>query len=265
MANFQDPYGAVTRKKMCMFKRCMCVDQNGDRRVCVPPKPGWMCERMACLLKMDICLEREKAERERVKRELAAIEAALEAGKEMAKDYCESDEGKKYFYDLARKKANDVVDARRKQRWANSTDKKLVAKMEELQKKYEFKRKHLQANRDAAEDRLREKRTRLEEEADELEGYAREVKENEVDAVMDEIAEIPEQQELDELEKGASNWLDRASNWLDRSPCRAYMYLTTRLVPCRACLICTSVPYRVSPPPVRAQRGPRQDRGNVDG
>jgi len=209
VANFQDPYGAVTRKKMCMFKRCMCVDQNGNRRVCVPPKPGWMCERMACLLKMDICLEREKAERERVKREHAAIEAAQEAGKEMAKDYCESDEGKKYFYDLARKKANDVVDARRKQRWANSTDKKLVAKMEELQKKYEFKRKHLQANRDAAEDRLREKRTKLEEEADELEGYAREVKENEVDAVMDEIAEIPEQQELDELEKEHNEALDK--------------------------------------------------------
>lgn len=52
VANFQDPYGVVTRSKMCMFKRCMCVDQNGDRRVCVPPKPGWMCERKAMLLKM---------------------------------------------------------------------------------------------------------------------------------------------------------------------------------------------------------------------
>ena len=52
VANFQDPYGQVTRSKMCMFRRCMCVDQNGNRRVCVPPKPGWMCERKAMLLKM---------------------------------------------------------------------------------------------------------------------------------------------------------------------------------------------------------------------
>jgi len=209
VANFQDPYGQVTRSKMCMFRRCLCVDQNGNRRVCVPPKPGWMCERKAYLLKMDICLEREKAERERVKREKAAIEAAIEAGKDMARDYCESDEGKKYFYDLARKKANDVVDERRKQRWANSTDKKLVAKMEELQKKYEFKRKHLQANRDHAEDRLRKEREELEEEADGLEGYAREMKEKEVDAVMDKLANIPEQQELDELEKEHNEALDK--------------------------------------------------------
>lgn len=36
---------------------------NGRRRVCVPPKAGWMCERKATLIKHDIILEREQEER----------------------------------------------------------------------------------------------------------------------------------------------------------------------------------------------------------
>lgn len=43
--------------------RCGCMGANGRRRVCVPPKVGWMCERKATLIKHDIILEREQEER----------------------------------------------------------------------------------------------------------------------------------------------------------------------------------------------------------
>lgn len=43
--------------------RCACMGANGRRRVCVPPKAGWMCERKATLIKHDIILEREQEER----------------------------------------------------------------------------------------------------------------------------------------------------------------------------------------------------------
>ena len=52
----KDPYGPVTKSKLCMFRRCACVDENGDRRVCVPPSAGWMCERKAMMLKKEITL-----------------------------------------------------------------------------------------------------------------------------------------------------------------------------------------------------------------
>ena len=28
-----------------MFKKCCCVDENGDPLICVPPKKGWLCLR----------------------------------------------------------------------------------------------------------------------------------------------------------------------------------------------------------------------------
>ena len=56
---------------------------------------------------------------------------------------------------------------------------------------------------------MREERTLLEEDADMLEGDAREVKEKEVDEVMEKLANLPEQQELDDLENEHNDALDK--------------------------------------------------------
>jgi hypothetical protein len=43
---------------------------TGRRRVCIPPRVGWMCERRATLIKRDIILEREQLERQRIRQVL---------------------------------------------------------------------------------------------------------------------------------------------------------------------------------------------------
>ena len=50
---YKDAEGKIyVQNQTCMFKRCRCVDANGERRVCVPPQPGWMCRRKADMFKM---------------------------------------------------------------------------------------------------------------------------------------------------------------------------------------------------------------------
>jgi hypothetical protein len=37
------PVGRI--KAVAMFKKCCCVDEDGEPLVCVPPKKGWLCKR----------------------------------------------------------------------------------------------------------------------------------------------------------------------------------------------------------------------------
>ena len=46
-----------------MFRRCSCVDDEGKRKPCIPPKVGFMCERICTLFKTHIVRKRDKAER----------------------------------------------------------------------------------------------------------------------------------------------------------------------------------------------------------
>ena len=66
------------KDQVCMFKRCRCVDADGNKKVCVPPKPGWMCKRRADLFKCRVILQREKRMMDERKREEAAIQQAVE-------------------------------------------------------------------------------------------------------------------------------------------------------------------------------------------
>ena len=60
ITTYEDPYGVIGRlnERVC-FKRCGCVDENGARRVCVPPRADYQCEREATLLKMRLATETE--------------------------------------------------------------------------------------------------------------------------------------------------------------------------------------------------------------
>ena len=66
-------------------------------------------------------------------------------------------------------KVDDVIDARRKARWTKFTDKGLLKKVKKLEKQFIARRKTLEAKRDKAEGKLREKKEALEKEVEEAE------------------------------------------------------------------------------------------------
>jgi hypothetical protein len=62
---------------MCLLYMKSHIDagcySTGRRRVCIPPRVGWMCERRATLIKRDIILEREQLERQRIRQVLQLL------------------------------------------------------------------------------------------------------------------------------------------------------------------------------------------------
>lgn len=79
LSKFEDPYGVIARKNVkvrvwvcvqqlwcvtvaersrlvCthqgMFRECSCHDNWGEERVCIPPRPGYLCERYCRVIKV---------------------------------------------------------------------------------------------------------------------------------------------------------------------------------------------------------------------
>jgi len=95
LAEFRDAGGKIfVYEDKARFRRCCCVGEDGKRKVCVPPKVGYMCERKAIMIRTRFVLESTMVVRRRIQNETARIEQATEAAKKVAKEYLDSEEGK---------------------------------------------------------------------------------------------------------------------------------------------------------------------------
>ena len=122
MAEFQDAGGKVVKPiSKALFRRCSCVDNNGKKRVCVPPKIGWMCRRRGILVRKHFVLESTMVERRRIQNEQIRIDEAVEAANKTATNYLESEEGQQVIRLLAERKlqqqnsqesASDLLDTK---------------------------------------------------------------------------------------------------------------------------------------------------------
>ncbi len=104
--NFEDAYGKVALiSHPGYFTTCSCIDENGMRRVCVPPKRGYMCQRSAVWLKEDVVTRQTKQNRCSHESEERAVIHAKEKARRLANSYVNSKEGKEYFVQEARYQA----------------------------------------------------------------------------------------------------------------------------------------------------------------
>ena len=102
LSEFKDAGGKIVQvNKQALFRRCTCVDKVGRKRVCVPPKVGWMCKRRAIMVRVHFVLESTMVERRRIQIEMTRIEEATEAAKKAAKLYLDSEEGHETVRHLA--------------------------------------------------------------------------------------------------------------------------------------------------------------------
>jgi hypothetical protein len=101
LTNYADAYGAVYMQGTAFFKRCGCVDSNGKRHPCVPPKKGYMCSTISFILKKKIVLQKEKERRVwEIHKKAAILEAGLRAEAEATR-YLESEEGTLWVAELS--------------------------------------------------------------------------------------------------------------------------------------------------------------------
>ena len=95
LVEFKDAGGNIVQiKKEALFRRCNCVMKDGTKRVCVPPKIGWMCKRRAVMIRTHFILESTMVERRRIANESARIEESVQAARREAKQYLDSEEGR---------------------------------------------------------------------------------------------------------------------------------------------------------------------------
>jgi len=94
LSSYQDAAGAILKyNPQARFRRCSCVNNNGKKFVCIPPKIGWMCTRPAMMVKTSITFERQMTEKRRQQNERNVIDAAVASADRSARRYLGTDEG----------------------------------------------------------------------------------------------------------------------------------------------------------------------------
>lgn len=107
LTEFKDAGGKIVRiNNNALFRRCSCVGRDGIKRVCVPPKVGWMCERRAIMVRKHLLLESSMIERRRKQVENARVQEAIETAQKETQCYLESEEGKYTIMLLAEQRLN---------------------------------------------------------------------------------------------------------------------------------------------------------------
>lgn len=90
---FRDAAGGLVRRlPNARFKRCSCV-QTGRLQVCIPPAPGWMCERPALVVRMKVAYEENMLEKRRLLEEEKRLADAAKAAEAIAKSFLASEDG----------------------------------------------------------------------------------------------------------------------------------------------------------------------------
>eukprot|EP00605_Chrysophyceae_sp_TOSAG23-4_P001691 GSChrysophyteH1.ASY1.ANO1.1859.1 assembled CDS len=110
-SNFSDAYGMMLKRQKVQFRRCACVDANGRRKPCVPPAVGFMCYRVATLLKMHFVMSGQRKERLWIAYKKSGIEEAVKTAEDAALKYLHSSVGKLWLETEAYKQAEITLNA----------------------------------------------------------------------------------------------------------------------------------------------------------
>ncbi len=106
---YSDAQGPVMRKQECWFPICSCVDDNGRRKPCVPPKHGFMCNRIATLMKSNVVLKRQRQERLWNAFIDNGVQDAVRRAEKEATDYLDTSEGSLWLTQLSYEKAEEMI------------------------------------------------------------------------------------------------------------------------------------------------------------
>ena len=100
LVEFRDAGGKVAHHcTKAQSRRSSCRNNSNEKQTCLrTSKGGWMCQRPALLLRMNIIREKDMSERKQKNIEQIRIDAAVESARRSAKRHLSSDEGKRYIH-----------------------------------------------------------------------------------------------------------------------------------------------------------------------
>lgn len=138
-ANYSDAFGPVLKVRSACFRICSCSDK-GNRKPCVPPKIGFMCERLCTMIKMKLCAEADRQGRLWDRYKESSVTDAVDRARHEAESYLDSLEGKEWLSAAVFEQSSKVIAADGiegvKKGWrlrvANSRKKKITRKYDKL-------------------------------------------------------------------------------------------------------------------------------------
>jgi hypothetical protein len=142
--SFTDAYGYVLQTGTANFRRCLCRDERGNRRPCVPPTKGFMCRRRCHLVKHTVVLQHERELRYWNAYKKAETETAVQRAEAEALKYLKSDDGKLWIaemsFELAEEQMNKNGESHRqdwREKLAEKRKNKIVKKWDRRKAKFE--------------------------------------------------------------------------------------------------------------------------------
>ena len=136
-AKFTDANGPVMKFEEGMFRKCSCVDNEGERKPCVPPLPGFMCQRICTKVKTKNVLYADRQQRIWTEYKNNNLKDAVQRAKEEAMDYLKSAEGKDWVTTCAYEHAQETLGGREentalkwRQNLANRRKKRVIRRFE---------------------------------------------------------------------------------------------------------------------------------------
>jgi Leucine-rich repeat (LRR) protein len=193
LSNFSDVYGMVFRQHDAMFRRCSCTTSEGIRRPCVPPKVGFMCLRFCTLIKMNIIRQRDKEDRAWQQKKADGIREAEMRATTEAKRYLDSGPGQHWLTTVAYEQAENMVIDQRASVEVQKRHQRAEQRKQEIVARYAKKRAKLESIRDkkvrVMQDELAKYKLDLKKAK---EGYMKTAIEERIDALVQQIAKLPE-------------------------------------------------------------------------
>ena len=86
-SKFTDANGPVMKFEEGMFRKCSCVNSEGDRKPCVPPLPGFMCQRICTKVKTKNVLYADRQQRIWVEYKNNNLKDAVQRAKEEVRNH----------------------------------------------------------------------------------------------------------------------------------------------------------------------------------
>lgn len=203
LTHYSDAMGPVLRRQPARFRRCACVDPlTKQRKPCIPPKVGYMCERSATWIKSKVVRDRDKAERKWSTYKVDHENDAVRRAELEALQYLNSRVGQRWLDETAADQADDVL----LEQTVDKIVQKRIAKTEKAKEKvlnkFEKKIARVQRIKDDKFNKLQQEVTSIK---DQLritrEGYLKSVLEKKLEERSKEMADIPEIEQLQNLQR----------------------------------------------------------------
>lgn len=202
LAHCEDSCGPLAHTGLkLMFRKCRCM-KGGRRRVCVPPRKGYLCRRDdAALLKKQIVTDAEYREELSHQQELEKVDLAERIARNVAMQYIKSEDGQKDMAAKALKRSAAAMYADRKRVYIEKQT--LVA-----QKKFDYECAQrdkmlaaLEASRKKRVDEINAEKTALSDKLERLRGWEAKKCQEKFEQCDRDLKNIPEDDEIELLKE----------------------------------------------------------------